>query len=69
MSGQNLQKFNLSAGSRGAKIREGPQDPSYATAWYCGKILFNFRLKIPEIVSSVFRSRRSVLALSILIKC
>ena len=31
MSGQNVQKFNLSAGARGAKIQEGPQGPSYAT--------------------------------------
>ena len=30
--GQNFQKFNLSAGARGAKIPEGPQGPSYATA-------------------------------------
>ena len=32
ISGQNVQKFNMTAGARGAKIREGPQCPSYATA-------------------------------------
>ena len=27
---ENFQKFDLSAGTRGEKIREGPQGPSYA---------------------------------------
>ena len=31
MSGNFFQKFNFSAGARGAKIWEGPQGPSYAT--------------------------------------
>ena len=36
---QNVQKFNLSAGARGAKIREGPQGPSYATGGGGGLII------------------------------
>ena len=33
ISPQNFQKFNMSAGARGATIREGPQGPSYTTAY------------------------------------
>ena len=56
ISGQNVQKFNLSAGARGARIREGPQCPSYATDTFTKG--FRGKLVRSKFVTPQFHSRK-----------